>query len=314
MEPELAKSAHVWSKDALLAKAQRYAEEMLEHDRDDWRFVFWSSLTLESLARAALANVSPTLLAEHKDWNNLYFSLGHPPKTKKFVPNSIGISEVLTRLGAIFPEFDTRLVGFGVLHMQRRNEELHSGSTPFDDLGDSGWLPLFYETTSVLLGSMGEQLPFILGKSEAKVAKELIAAARDESAKSVAKSIEAHRTVWASRTSKEQSTSSAQAALWATRQAGHRVKCPACNSDALVGGVPIAPPNQKLKDGFVVETQEFLPSRFECIACGLKINGLAELHASGLGDSYKTTSTDDPLSFYASRDDYAYYEDDNNEP
>src|SRR5216117_3698225 len=122
MKSTAAKAAHIWSKDALLTKAQRYAEEMLSHDRDDWRFAFWSSLTLELLARAALANVSLTLLAEQKEWNNLYFALGHPPKAKKFVPNSIGISEVFSRLGEILPEFDTRLGGFGVLHLQRRNE------------------------------------------------------------------------------------------------------------------------------------------------------------------------------------------------
>ncbi len=139
MNAEAAKAAHIWSKDALFAKAQRYAEEMLGHHRDDWRFAFWSSLTLELLARAALANMSPTLLAESKDrsnakdWNNLYFALGHSPKAKKFVPHSIGLAEVFSRLGQILPEFDARLVGFGTLHLQRRNEELHSGSTPFEN-------------------------------------------------------------------------------------------------------------------------------------------------------------------------------------
>src|SRR5262245_8058115 len=119
MKPTAAKAAHIWSKDALLTKAQRYAEEMLGHDRDDWRFAFWSSLALELLARAALANISPALLADSKDrnnpkeWHNLYFALGHSPKAKKFVPHSIGLTEVFSRLGEILPEFDTRLEGFG---------------------------------------------------------------------------------------------------------------------------------------------------------------------------------------------------------
>jgi hypothetical protein len=45
---------------------------MAEHPRDDWQFAFWSSLALELLARAVVSNLSPTLLAEKTDWNNIY--------------------------------------------------------------------------------------------------------------------------------------------------------------------------------------------------------------------------------------------------
>src|ERR1043166_2250071 len=284
-----AKSGHIWSKDALLAKAQRYAEEMLGHDRNDWKFAFWSSLALELLARAALANVSPTLLAEQREWSNLYFALGHQPKAKKFVPNSISISEVFSRLGEIVPEFDTRLGGFGVLHLQRRNEELHSGSTPFESFSNSEWLPLFYQSADVLMRSMGEKLDLLFGKKEAEVAVKMIAAAKDESAKAVAKNISAHKTVWESKELNEQKKLASQAAFWATRRKGHRVKCPACDSDALVIGTPVAPPNHKLKQGLILVTQSYLPAQFECIACGLKIAGLPQLHACGLGNVYTAT-------------------------
>lgn len=315
MNAEAAKAAHIWSKDALLAKAQRYAEEMLSHHRDDWRFAFWSSLTLELLARAVLANISPILLAESKpkEWHNLYFALGHSPKAKKFVPHSIGFSEVLSRLGEILSEFDARLVGFGTLHLQRRNEELHSGSTPFENVGNSEWLPLFYESADVLMRSIGESLDLLVGKAEAEVAIEVIAAAKDKSAKAVETNINQHKTAWESQSPEERIQHANQAALWATRKAGHRVKCPACNSEALVVGAPIAPPNQKLEVGLVVVTQAFLPSQFECIACGLKIAGLPQLHACGLANAYTSTSTYDPVTFFAPDDEYAGYEDDNNE-
>ncbi len=69
------KVAHPWSKDALLAKAQRYAQEMQSHSRDDWRFGLTSTFVLEFVARAALANINPALLADLKSWNNLYFVL-----------------------------------------------------------------------------------------------------------------------------------------------------------------------------------------------------------------------------------------------
>ena len=229
------------------------------------------------------------------------------------MPNSIRVSEVFTRLSEILPKFDTRLSGFGQLHLERRNEEVHSGSTPFENISNSDWLPLFYESVEVLILSVGEQLDSLIGKYEAGVAKKLIAAAKDESAKTVARSVHARKKAWESRTTVERTKFANQAALWSTRQTGHRVKCPACNSDALVQGTPVAPPNQILKDGLIVVTQPFLPSKFGCIACGLRIAGLPQLHACGLANVYTATSTYAPAAFYAPSDEYQGFEDDNNE-
>jgi hypothetical protein len=96
--------------------------------------------------------------------------------------------------------------------------------------------------------------------------------------------------------------------------AGHRVVCPACQSVALVNGEPISVPNQKLEDDQIVETQQHLPSNFQCIACSLKILGLSRLSAVNLGDRYTKTETYDAAEYYAPQDDYAGYDDDNNEP
>src|SRR2546422_766475 len=103
---------HPWSSDALLTKAQRYAERMVEHAKDDWRFALWSSLALELLLRAALARISPALLAEKNDWNNIYFALGHEPRVQKFVPKSIGATEVATRLEVILTAFTPEMKNF----------------------------------------------------------------------------------------------------------------------------------------------------------------------------------------------------------
>lgn len=305
---------HGWSKDALLAKAQRYAEEMLSRPRDDWRFVFWSTLALELLARAALANVSPALLADPKDWNNLFHALGFQPKANKFVPRSLDITTVLGRLQEVLSEFGPELEGFGAIHMSRRNEELHSGNTPLDSISSSSWLPTYYRTCEVLLSSMGESLETFVGRDEAQVAAAMIAAARDETAKAVAKSIQAHRVVWESKSESEKQQLAGQSSTWATKHDGHRVKCPSCGCDAVVTGSAIAAPIMSIKDDQITETQQYLPSRFECVACGLKISGLSQLSACGLGDAYKATFTYDAAEYYATRDEYAEYEPDFNEP
>jgi hypothetical protein len=305
---------HSWSKVALLAKAQRFAEQMLSHPKDDWRFALWSTLMLELLGRAALARVNPALLAEAKDWNNLYYSLGFTPTATKFVPKSIDVSTVFGRLQEILPTFTKELEGFAVLHMARRNEELHAGDTPFDSLKTTAWLPVYYHACSVLIESLGETLELLLGKDEAALAATIITAYKDDSAKAVLKSIAAHKTVWKGKTDPERTKLSNQASTWATRQSGHRAHCPACGNDALVTGTAIAAPFQKVEDGLMVETQQYLPSKFECVACQLKIAGLSQLTACGLGDTFTATFTYDLADYYAPNDNYASYEDDNNEP
>jgi hypothetical protein len=76
-----------WDSVAFITKAQRYVEEMQRHAHDDWRFIFWSSLALELLARGALARISPVLLAEHSNWNpevrtqiNCDYGSAQPPR------------------------------------------------------------------------------------------------------------------------------------------------------------------------------------------------------------------------------------------
>ncbi|MBD9371156.1 hypothetical protein IB238_00695 [Rhizobium sp. ARZ01] len=303
-----------WSPEALLVKAQRYVENMLATDSDKWEYALWSSLSLEFLARAALANVSPALLADNKDsWASLFHALGFKPTEARFTPKSISISEVFRRLAAIIPDFSKENADFGILHTGRRNSELHSGEAAFEGVNPSRWQPEFYQASEILLRSMGMSLPDLIGEEEAEVAAKLIDAAADVSAKAVFGDIEAHNKSWNARPEEERLAQAQAAAIWATRQYGHRVVCPACASQALVVGEPVTAPVQKLDDGEITETQEHLPNRFECIACGLKIAGLSRLAAAGLGERYKKTQVYDAAEYYAPQDDYSGYEEDNNE-
>lgn len=306
-----------WSSEALLAKAQRYAEKMLASPRDEWEFALWSSLTLEFLLRADLADYSPALLADAKDPNNLISALGFEPTAKKFLPKSIGTAEVVDRLTSLLPDkFTPELAGFSQRHTTQRNSELHSGEAAFDNVKPSSWLPLFYKTCEVLLGDLGSDLATVFGKDEAATAEKLIATLADDAAKAVKGTIAAYEKVWNAKDKSERDKLAGQATIWATRHAGHRVKCPACESDALVVGEAIAPPKKSIKEDVITEKQEHLPSKFECVACGMKIAGLSQLGAAGLGDVYVQTQTYDASEYYAPADepDYEDYEPDNNEP
>ena len=123
-----------------------------------------------------------------------------------------------------------------------------------------------------------------------------------------------HQTIWKQKEKAEQDKLSAQASLWATRHSEHRVKCPACDSDALVVGDPIGAPQKTIKGDIITESQEHLPSKFECVGCAMKVGGLSQLHAASLGDVYKQTQAYDAAEYYAAQDSQPDWEPDNNDP
>lgn len=301
-----------WNKNALLIKAQRYSEQMETHDPADWQYVLWSSFTLEFIARAALSNVSPLLLADQRNWHNLYHALGYQPNEKKFLPKSITIGEVLSRLEDIYSDFNSELKKFCILHTGKRNAELHSGEVPYEGLKQSAWLSSFYSASDVLLKTMGKDLLDLFSQEATNVAKALIEASAHDAAKAVNGKIKTYQEEWNSKSDKE--TLRDQAKLWATKHIGHRVDCPSCGSVAIIQGEPISAPSVTLDNDIVIEKQNYLPNKFECIACGLKISGLSYLGQAGLGEVYTNKSEYDAAEYYAPEEEWPEWEEDNNEP
>lgn len=309
------KTPHEWSTDALMSKAQRYAALMLDQARDEWQFGFWSALCLEMIVRASISHVSPALLSDAKDWNNIAFALGKQAPGVKISPKSIDISEAVSRAEALFPHFTREMANFCVLHFQRRNSELHSGSLAFDELGTS-WLPRYYDCCEALLEAAGVTMTQLFGSEEAKTATTLIQALKDDAAKAVKGTINAHKTIWEDKDVTERANLKKQAETLSSKADGHRVSCPACQSVALVHGTAAGPEASAMKDGLIMVRQPMLPSHFECKACGLKISGYSKLSACDLGDTFTSTSFTDPVDYFEEdfRDRVSGMDEDNNEP
>ena len=312
---------HSWSEESLFSKAKLYIELMENRTADDWQFGFWSALSLELLARSALAHISPVLLADNRDWRNIAHALGESPTAKKFSPRSLPTGEVFSRLAELTPEFSEEIRGFCAEHTERRNSELHSGELAFANLGTSVWLPKFYFACSEILKSMNKGLEDFFPKPEE--AQQIVVLHDDAAAKAVQQDIKAHKQVWMNKSDDERSTASRQATTWATRHAGHRVDCPSCGSQALIQGKPSGAVKTEVDGEEIIQRQSQFPSSFECTACGLRITGLSKLSACGLGNAYTEKSTYTAGEFFdlysedeledARREISAYYEPDFND-
>ena len=304
-----------WDANNLFSKAQRYFELMYEQATDTWQYALFSSLALELLARATLANVSPAFLTDddRNEHANLFYSLGFPSKSAKYVPRSISMTKVCGRLSELFPQFDDSLSGFCVSHSSKRNAEVHSGATPFDGVEASSWLPRYLKCCSILLETMTFDLSIIMPSSEVAAGQAMIAADEQKVEKAALDQISAHKKVWDSKTPEEKTKLLAEANAWSTRQAGHRVNCPACGSPSIVFGPAVGETKTTIKDDLITETLEHLPTKFECVACSLKINGVIKLSAAKLANRYKKTSVYDALEYYASEAEHYEYAPDNND-
>lgn len=292
------KTNHEWSKEALFAKAQLYAESMAENDDTDWKFGLWSAFALEMLVRCSVAAVSPCLIADNQDWANVLYGLGVQPKKAKFVPKSVAITELLPRAEELVTDFTREHANFCASHFARRNSEVHTGNFPFENVGSSTWLPMFYAVCEILLRSIGESLESLFGRDTASQAREDIEALRDETAKSVKGTISAHKTVWEQKTDEERATATAQAKTASLRHYGHRVTCPSCGSTALLQGKAAGEAKRTVDDSGIYERQVMKPEAFSCVACGLKISGFSKLLAAGLGNTYISTSHYDAVEFF----------------
>ena len=249
---------------------------------------------------------------------HLYYALGNTPTEKKFIPRSVPTSELISRLESILPSINRDIVNFCAIHLERRNNELHSGIMAFSNMGTSKWLADFYLTCRELLIILDETMEKFLGLEESISAKSLIEALEDNSAKEVLRSIDAHKLTWNEKDEYSKKNLIEKTNIQSSKESGHIVDCPSCGCKSILHGTPYKSPTQSLEEDSIVEKQIMLPSSFECKACNLKIIGFRKLNACGLGDTFISTSYYDPSDYFGydsyDNDIYSGFDDDNNEP
>jgi len=101
----------------------------------------WCSLGLELLARSAISSISPTLLAE-PDNEHKYLLHALNLGSDRIPRKSISSIQVLFLCKTLFPQFTEDDYTCAKAMINRRNEELHTGSASFESIKQQlGWPP-----------------------------------------------------------------------------------------------------------------------------------------------------------------------------
>lgn len=299
-----------WNYDGLWQKAKVYAERAMRERRDGPLFPFWCSLTLEFLARAALAKVHPALLADPRGDESMLYAFGYPAKKPKSVP----MDTVLTRCCAIVPNFTDNEKKTALVLVNRRNEELHTGHPAFDDLPTRLWLADFYRISKLILVHLNLSLEDLFGPDESAAAQEMINAA-DKAVIAEARRLKGMAEAAFNALSEEEREQrrlrgTTEARRYVTAQS-NLITCPACGAQALVQGKVVAESEPRLEEDDIVRDFTILPTTLKCFSCRLELSNHGALHALEVGGQFRGEHRDSAIDYYASEIDPAdYYEPD----
>jgi hypothetical protein len=288
-----------WDQKSLWDKARLFMEKASKVDKSSSEFGLWSAMGLELLARAAIAKISPTLLADpDKDHRHLLHVLGLGSGA---APKSIAMSQVLALCKSLINSFTEDEHKIATALINRRNEELHSGSAAFAEFRTQQWISGFYRCCKILAESQGESLLTLFGGDEAKGAEVVLLETQGIVAAKAKEQISAHRRVYENKDKAEQDKLTALANEQSdilSHQKHHRVKCPACASTATVQGDPFGPALVENTETEVVVRQSVMPTKFQCLACGLKLSGYGELMSAGVADHFTHRTNVSPEDYY----------------
>ncbi|MFZ3257576.1 MAG: hypothetical protein WA855_10610 [Candidatus Acidiferrales bacterium] len=141
----------------------------------------------------------------------------------------------------------------------------------------------------------------LFGKEEADVATRILDETKSEVRKLVEESIAHHRKAFHEMPEPERLAAAEAAEKQAAQLAHerrHRVKCPSCGSAATVQGETYGEGVVFHGDNEIKVQQPVSPTSFQCSACGLALNGYAELDAVQLGGQYTRTTHYSPEDYY----------------
>jgi hypothetical protein len=246
----------------------------------------WAASALELLGKAALSTISPLLIADPSDdGKSLLIAAGVSKDAQGF--KTIQAKTVFSRCARAFPSFNEREAG---LIAGNRNEELHSGTTPFQELHEDSWWERYWAQAAVLVAAQGKAVEALVGSQRAQEVEGYLARNVENIQRRVAASIERGQQHF------EQLLSAAGGgtlrptvpAASGEYEFEHEAECPACKSPGLLLGdyVGSSDIDYDSEDGYPTERLVVYAEEFACPYCGLHLQGSGALVAAGVPEQF----------------------------
>lgn len=246
----------------------------------------WAASALELLGKAALSRINPLLIADPSDdGRSLLIAAGVSKDTQGF--KTIQAKTVFSRCARAFPSFNEREAG---LIAGNRNEELHSGTTPFQELHEDSWWERYWAQASVLVAAQGETVEALVGAQRTQEVEGYLARNAENIKHRVAASIERGRQhfAWLLTAAGGGTLKPTVPPASSAYEFEHESECPACESPGLLLGdyVGSSEIDYDPDDGYPTEHLVVYAEEFACPYCGLHLQGPEALLAAGLSGQF----------------------------
>jgi hypothetical protein len=275
---------------ALWMKAKLFINRAMDEDgaRSFDEQSLWASLALELLAKAALARVSPLLVAEPTEHGrNLLIASGLIKGDARFT--SVGVATLFRRCQTAFKPFSlTEATNIS----NARNEYLHGSGVGFSVIPQHVWWPKFWAQAAVLIAVLDKEIVDLVGLDRQGVVENYLAQNKKNVEHRTETLIERARQLLSQH--REGTLSAKVAAEWRPgldQSAGFSHQfietCPACQSDGLLEGEEVTNTqvewHQMSRDGLgSLVTLTVGADYFSCQTCPLVLNGYALIEHAGL--------------------------------
>lgn len=146
--------------EALWTKAKLFLNRALDSDEKTFdERALWAALALELLAKAALAKVSPLLIAIPKeDGVNLLVASGLVQGDIRF--NSLPAHSLFARCQRAFKPFSEK---HATAISEARNEYLHGAGVGFTPLPPEAWWPRYWSQAVIVVNALDQTLDGLVG-------------------------------------------------------------------------------------------------------------------------------------------------------
>ncbi len=295
--------------EALWTKAKLFLNRAMDDDgaRSFDEQALWASLALEALAKAALARVSPLLVAEPtEDGANLLIACGLIGGEARFT--SIRAKTLMSRCHKAFKPFDEHEA---MMIVAGRNEYLHGGGTGFLIIPPHAWWPRYWAQAAILVTALDRDVKQLVGEDRERTVNDYLG----QNAKNIERRTEA-LIERARQRLQQRRDGTLSARLTAEWKSGDQLSdglshsqsetCPACQSIGLLEGEDVidtkvhyvsmdSDPDDYIYPAVSV-TLTLQAEHFSCPACQLVLNSPKLVQQAGLPATFEDEGDVDDLA------------------